>query len=87
MFISMTRERKKLGKVRNLLRHFSVRLISGLTKMGKKDLSDSEYIDVLEKKNTKLSRLVDISEAQKQRLKRQNEELKQKIAEILRNSS
>jgi len=83
----MVRERKKSKKDKNLPRSFCTRLISGLTRMAKKDLTDKEYIAILEKRITKTEKLLDISEAQKAKLKERNTELQRKIAEILRNSS
>jgi len=81
MSISMRKERKKSKKVRNLLRGFCARL--GLGHMEKNE----DYFAVLEEKIAKQGRLLDISEAQKRRLKRENAELRRKISEILRNSS
>ncbi len=46
-----------------------------------------EYIEVLEEKVARLGKLLDVSEAQKRRLKKQNTELREKIAEILKDSS
>jgi hypothetical protein len=50
------------------------------------DLTDEEYIAALEASNAKLSRLLAISEAQKDHLKARVSELQEKFAEFLKNS-
>jgi len=55
--------------------------------MTKRDLTDKEYILHLEAKIARLGRLLDISETQKEHLKKKNHNLQEKIAEIIKNTS
>ena len=46
-----------------------------------------EYIKVLEEKNAKLGKLLDVSETQKRSLKKRNQELQNTISELLENNT
>lgn len=65
-----------------MLRNFFRKQGLGLMRAPKK-----EYVEVLEEKNIRLGKLLDISEAQKRKLKEQNTELREKIAELMKNSA
>ena len=52
-----------------------------------KDHTKAEYIEVLEAKNTRLSKLLDIAEAQKIHLKKRIESLQKAVSELMKKNS
>jgi len=75
--------RGKPKKARNPANSVGKRFLAGADD----DMTTEEYIQSLERRNLHLGKQLDISEAQKERLKKEVAELKQKITELIRNSS
>lgn len=78
------RGRLRLGKGREKQRTCEKSFSAPVTQT---EVEWEERLEVLEARVTKVAGLLDVSEMQKRRLKVEVEELKQKIFELMRNSS